>query len=83
MTTEIDIDLEKDFVDTVVEEIIPEECEASECASHGDNRLVYFMAGDGTVQVHRRHSGDRIALFPAEAREMFLWLANTAGIWKL
>lgn len=36
----IDIDFDRDFVDTVVEEIVPEQIEASECASHGDNRLV-------------------------------------------
>ncbi|MBK7509817.1 MAG: hypothetical protein IPI16_17510 [Comamonadaceae bacterium] len=82
MTMEIDIDLEKDFVDTVVEEITPEECEASECASHSDNRLVYFTAGDGTIQIHRRHSGERLDLCPAEARELYLWLANS-GIWSL
>jgi len=83
MTTEIDIDLDRDFVDTVVEEIIPEQIEASDCASHADDRLVYFMGGDGTIQVHRRHSGDRIGLCPAEARELYLWLANSAGIWKI
>ena len=82
MTTEIDIDLDKDFVDTVVEEITPEECEARECASNSDNRLVYFRAGDGTIQIHRRHSGDRIELCLAEARELYLWLANS-GIWSL
>ena len=82
MKTEIDIDLDKDFIDTVVEEITPEECEASECASHNDNSLVYFTAGDGTIQIHRRHSGDRIGLCQAEARELYLWMASE-GIWKV
>ena len=82
MTTEIDIDLDKDFTDTLVEEITPEECEASECDSHNDNRLVYFTAGDGTIQIHRRHSGDRLDLCQAEARELYLWMANS-GIWKV
>ena len=82
MTTEIDIDLDKDFTDTLVEEITPEECEASECDSHHDNRLVYFTAGDGTIQIRRRHSGDRLDLCQAEARELYLWLANS-GSWKV
>ena len=82
MTTEIDIDLDKDFTDTLVEEITPEECEASECDSHADNRLVYFTAGDGTIQIHRRHNGDRLDLCLAEARELYLWMANS-GIWKV
>ena len=78
----IDIDFDRDFVDTAVEEIIPEECEASECASNSDNRLVYFTAGDGTIQIHRRHSGARIGMCLAEARELYLWLASE-GIWSL
>ena len=82
MNTEIDIDLDGDFTDTVVEEITPEECDASECARNSDNRLVYFTAGDGTIQIHRRHSGDRLDLCQAEARELYLWLANS-GIWKV
>lgn len=57
MTTEIDIGLDRDFVDTVVEQIIPEHIDAIECASRADDRLVYFMGGDGTIHVHRRHSG--------------------------
>ena len=82
MITEIDIDLEKDFTDTVVEEITPEQCEAVECASNSDNRLVYFTAGDGTIQIHRRYGNDRIGMCLAEARELYLWLANS-GIWKV
>jgi hypothetical protein len=82
MTTEIDIDLDRDFVDTVVEEITPEECEAIECASNNDNRLVYFKAGDGTIQIHRRHSGASIGMCVAEARELYCWLASE-GIWTL
>ena len=70
MNKEIDIDLEKDFVDTVVEEITPEECEASECASNSDNRLVYFTAGDGTIQIHRRHGGNRIGMCLAEEKHI-------------
>lgn len=81
--TEIDIDLDKDFTESLIEEIIPEQIEAIECASHADDRLVCFMGSDGTIQVHRRHSRDRLALCPAEAREFYCWLANSAGIWKV
>jgi len=81
MTMEIDIDLDKDFTDTVVEEITPEECEASECSSHSDNRLVYFTT-ESAIQIHRRYSGDRIVMSKPEARELYLWLANS-GIWSL
>jgi hypothetical protein len=83
MTTEIDIDLDKDFVDTVVEEIIPEECEAAECDESTDNRLVYFISGDGSIQVHRRNSGEKLVLTPVEAREFHLWLIGAAAIWKI
>ena len=83
MNTEIDIDLEKDFVDTVVEEITPEECEASECGDIADNRLVYFVSGDGSIQIHRRHSGEKLALTPVEAREFHLWLMGAAAIWRI
>ena len=83
MNTEIDIDLDKDFVDTVVEEITPEECEASECGDIADNRLVYFVSGDGSIQIHRRHSGEKLALTPVEAREFHLWLMGAAAIWRI
>ena len=83
MTTEIDIDLDRDFVDTVVEEITPEECEASECGDIADNRLVYFVSGDGSIQIHRRHSGEKLALTPVEAREFHLWLMGAAAIWRI
>ena len=83
MNTEIDIDLDRDFVDTVVEEITPEECEASECGDIADNRLVYFVSGDGSIQIHRRHSGEKLALTPVEAREFHLWLMGAAAIWRI
>ena len=83
MTTEIDIDLDRDFVDTVVEEITPEECEAIECGDNTDNRLVYFVSGDGSIQIHRRHSGEKLALTPVEAREFHLWLMGAAAIWRI
>lgn len=80
---EIDIDLDRDFTDTVVEEIIPEECEATECGGNTDNRLVYFVSGDGSIQIHRRHSGEKLVLTPVEAREFHLWLIGAAAIWSL
>ena len=80
--SDIDINLDRDFVNTIVEEIIPEECEAVECSGSTENRLVYFITGDGKLQVHRRNSGDRLDLCPSEARELYLWLANS-GIWSL
>ena len=83
MNTEIDIDLDRDFVDTVVEEITPEECEAIECGDNTDNRLVYFVSGDGSIQIHRRHSGEKLALTPVEAREFHLWLMGAAAIWRI
>ena len=83
MNTEIDIDLDKDFTDTVVEEITPEECEASECGDIADNRLVYFVSGNWSIQIHRRHTGEKLALTPAEARELHLFLMGAAGIWSL
>jgi len=83
MTTEIDIDLDKDFTDTIVEEIIPEECEALECVDSTDNRLVYFLSGDGSIQVRRLHSGEKLVFTQVEAREFHLWLIGAAAIWKI
>jgi hypothetical protein len=79
----IDIDLEKDFTGTIVEEIVPEEIECKDCGDSTDNRLVYFVSGDGSIQVHRRHSGEKLVLTHVEAREFHLWLMGAAAIWRI